>query len=258
MHDLSTFSLDDMIRCGAMLRGLGEGARSMEDTAGRVARALYESLARPATGVRSCALVRFFETQRFDALPAERRRFAQRMATSEALALDTTCLQLLASAGDEPAWNDPRASAGHLAIPLPSEEALAQMPMIAQLCAQLGIATSSVLRPSPFTELAEQTYDVFHVEHAATSPYVPAKASFVERHGIRSVVGCGGVLPSGQMFAVLLFSKVHVTRATAQFFRPLALAIKLAILPWSFVEQEDNTQSEAPRAAREEVISCAP
>ncbi|TKD07342.1 hypothetical protein [Polyangium fumosum] len=258
MHDLSTFSLDDMISFGAMLRGLGEGARSMEDTAGRVVRALYENLGRPATGARSCALVRFFETERFDALPAERRRFALRMAACDALAPDTTCLQLLASAGDEPAWNDPRASAGHLAIPLPSEEALAQMPMIAQLCTQLGIPTGSVLRPSWFTEKAEQTYDVFHVEHAATSPYVPAKASFVERHGIRSVVGCGGVLPSGQMFAVLLFSKVHVTPATAQLFRPLALAIKLAILPWSFAEQEDNALSEALRVMREEVIACGP
>ncbi|MDI3286491.1 hypothetical protein [Polyangium sp. 15x6] len=257
MHDLSTFSLDDMISCGAMLRGLGEGARSMEDTAGRVVRALYENLARPATGAPSCALVRFFETERFDALPAEPRKFAQRMSGAEALAPDTTCLQLLASAGDEMAWNDPKASAGHLAIPLPSEEALARMPMIARLCAQLGVATSSVLRPARFTELAERTYDVFHVEHAAESPYVPAKASFVERYGIRSVVGCGGVLPSGQMFAVLLFSKVHVAPATAQLFRPLALAIKLAILPWSFAPQEDPATSEA-RRGREEVVSCAP
>ncbi|MDI1448254.1 hypothetical protein [Polyangium sp. 6x1] len=258
MHDLSTFSLDDMISCGAMLRGLGAEARSMEDTAGRVVRALHENLACPTAGARACALVRFFETQRFEALPAERRRFALRMAGGEALTPETTCLQLLASAGDESAWNDPMASAEHLAIPLPSEEALARMPMIARLCAQLGIGTSSVLKPSRFTELAERTYDVFHVEHAAESPYVPAKASFVERHKIRSVVGCGGVLPSGQMFAVLLFSKVHVTPATAQLFRPLALAIKLAILPWSFVEQADAAPNEATRAAREGVRPCAP
>jgi len=256
MHDLATFSLDDMIRCGAMLRGLGDGARGMEDTAGRIVRALHENLARPATGERCAALVRFFETRRLDALPAERRRFALRMAAGEALAPDTTCLHLLASAGDEPGWNDPTASEGHLAIPLPSEEALARMPMVARLCAQLGITTSAVLRPAPFTELAEQTYDVFHVEHAAESPYVPAKANFVERHGIRSVVGCGGILPSGQMFVVLLFSKVHVTAATAQLFRPLALAIKLAILPWSFAEQEDTPQEA--RRAREEVTACAP
>lgn len=257
MHDLSTFSLDDMISAGAMLRGLGEGARSMEDTAGRVVRALHENLACPQAGARSCALVRFFETQRFDALPAERRRFALRMAAGAALAPDTTCMQLLASAGDEPAWNDPMASAAHLAIPLPSEEAIARMPMIARLCAQLGITTSAVLRPARFTELAERTYGVFHEEHAAESPYVPVKASFVERHGIRSVIGCGGVLPSGQMFAVLLFSKVHVAPATAQLFRPLALAIKLAILPWSFAEREDPATSEAPRT-RKEVASCAP
>lgn len=257
MHDLATFSLDDMIGCGAMLRGLGEGARSMEDTAVRVARALYDELAHPATGERCCALVRFFETTRLDALAPERRKFAQRMAVGEPLAPETTCLHLLASAGDEPAWNDPMASAGHLAIPLPSEEAIAQMPMIARFCAQLGLTTSSVLRPERFTELAERTYDVFHVEHAEESPYVPAKASFVSRHGIRSVVGCGGVLPTGQMFAVLLFSKVHVSTAVAQLFRPLALAIKLAVLPWSFVEA-DEPKAEAPRVAREEMTSCAP
>jgi hypothetical protein len=254
MHDLATFSLDDMIGLGAMLRGLGEGARSREDTAGRVVRALHENLAHPASRARCCALVRFFETQRLDALPVERRRFAQRMA-GEGLAPDTTCLQLLATAGEEPAWNDPMSSTGHLAIPLPSEEAISKAPMIARLCTQLGVTTSAVLRPSRFTELAERTYDVFHVERAAESPYVPARASFVERYGIRSVVGCGGVLPSGQMFAVLLFSKVHVTPARAQLFRPLALAIKLAILPWSF--EPEDTPNES-RRAREGVTSCAP
>ncbi len=230
MHDLATFSLDDMIGCGAMVRGLEEGARGMEDTTKQVVRALYDNLASPATGERCCALVRFFVTQRLDALSEERRTFALRAAAGHTLAPDTTCLTLLATAGDEPDWNDPMRSAGHVAIPLPSKEALARMPMIARLCAQLGIEASWVLRPEPSAELAERTYDVFHVENAAESPYVPAKASFVDRHGIRSVVGCGGVLPSGQMFVVLLFSKVHVAKANAEFFRPLALAIKLAIL----------------------------
>jgi len=50
--------------------------------------------------------------------------------------------------------------------------------------------------------------------------------------GIRSVIGFGGMLPSGNLFAVILFTKVPIPRETADLFRPLALSVKLAILPF--------------------------
>jgi len=253
MFDLSTFSLDDMIRCSAWLRAIGRGSHSIEETATRIVRALHEDLAAPSTDDRCCALVRLFAMSRFDELSPVRQRFAARMAGQEALAKETMCFELLASAGDQHAWNEPERSEGHLAIPFPNEKALAQMPMLAELCKQLGMDVRSVVRPNAdtFVDPSEETYDVFHVEHAAESPYVPAKAGFVDRFGIRSVLGFGGMLPSARMFAVLLFSKVHVKPEVARLFRPLSLAVKLALLPDPRIEDRVSR-----RPLREEVEPC--
>ena len=50
--------------------------------------------------------------------------------------------------------------------------------------------------------------------------------------GIESGLGFGGVLPTGDLFAVCLFSRVPISRTTAELFRPLALHVKLAVLPF--------------------------
>jgi hypothetical protein len=73
---------------------------------------------------------------------------------------------------------------------------------------------------------------VFHVAEALGSPFVPAQDPFVKRHGVRSVLGFGGMLPTGDLFTVILFTRVPVPRATAELFKPLALSTKLAILPF--------------------------
>jgi hypothetical protein len=48
----------------------------------------------------------------------------------------------------------------------------------------------------------------------------------VRRFGIISVVGFGGMLPSGDLFAVVLFSTVRVTPESADRFKSLALDVK--------------------------------
>ncbi|HKR07914.1 MAG TPA: hypothetical protein VJS39_01880, partial [Gemmatimonadaceae bacterium] len=46
--------------------------------------------------------------------------------------------------------------------------------------------------------------------------------------GIRSVLGFGGMLATGDLFAVILFSTVHVTPAVADRFKTIALDVKAA------------------------------
>jgi hypothetical protein len=60
---------------------------------------------------------------------------------------------------------------------------------------------------------------------------VPAQESFVIPYGIQSVVGFGGALRSGDIFAVIMFSRVPIPPDTAQLFRTLSLNVKLAIAP---------------------------
>ena len=88
----------------------------------------------------------------------------------------------------------------------------------------------SVLQPSPdvVKELAGKRHGVFHVENALGSPYIPAQQEFVVRFGIRSVLGFGGMLATGDLFAVILFATVHVPSKAANRFKTLALDVKSA------------------------------
>lgn len=230
---LRGLSLSDMTECGAQLRRLGRDASSMEDAANRVVRWLYAQLADDAGGP-ACAMVRFYKTQLLADLPDDLAAFA-REAAGEDLPPHTRCLTLLASAGDEPEWNDRRSSRGHRAIPLQSPEAIRQMPMILQLVQQLGFDPSQVAAPSPalLVDSAEHTFNVFYVPTAHGSPFIPAQDGFVVKYGIESVLGFGGLLPPGELFSVILFSRVPITPDTAELFKPLSLSARMAVLPFS-------------------------
>ena len=60
--------------------------------------------------------------------------------------------------------------------------------------------------PDLVLELEQKNYNVFFVEDAIGSPYIPAQDDFVVPYGVRSVLGFGGLMPSGQVFAALLFT----------------------------------------------------
>jgi hypothetical protein len=235
--DLKTFTLRDMTECGAALRRMGNEG-SMSAVAERVVRYFYDQLLEAGTGERQCVLVRFFRTQPYSQLSPELQRFADGLSAGVPNLPATKCMVLLASAGLLAAWNDPLQSEGHLAIPLGSAEMVERLPMIASLIRQFGLEIPQALDPDPqfVLDLEQRLYNVFHVPEAVGSPVVPAQAEFVVRYGVRSVLGCGGMLPSGELFAVILFLRTRIPLATAHRFRTLALSIKLALLPFD----EDN------------------
>ena len=144
------------------------------------------------------------------------------------------CLTLLATRGDQPAWNSRANSNGHKAIPLASPEIVASIPMISQLVSQFGIDVNAVIKPDPAVvgDLAQRTYNTFHIPQAAGSPYIPAQDDFVRPHGIQSVLGFGGVLSSGELFAIIMFSKTAIPDATAHAFAAVASGAKEAVLPF--------------------------
>ncbi len=143
------------------------------------------------------------------------------------------CLTLLATQGVEPDWSDRRLSRGHQAIPLPSDQIVAQAPMIAQLIGQMGLDVAAIHEAdkSIVHELAGKTYNVFHVADALDSPFIPAQADFVVRYGVRSVVGFGGLLHTGDMFAIVMFARGAISHESALRFRNIALDVKAAIHP---------------------------
>lgn len=233
-YDARNFTIREMTECGAALRKMGEDGRSMEDVARRMVRYLYDGLIDGQSGERACSLIRFYKTHSFGALDDGLQDFARARLKGHPVSPDTKCLVLLATAGEVPDWNSRKTSRNHQAIPLPSEEAIGQAPMISNLITQLGLSVGMVVKPDQrlLLDLEQKTYNVFHVPEAFGSPHIPAQQEFVIPQGIRSVLGFGGMLPSGDMFAVILFFKVPVLRETADFFKVLSLNVKVAILPF--------------------------
>jgi hypothetical protein len=234
MYDVTTFPLRDLTACGAVLRKLGTGRHSLEETAQAIVAYLYGKLRDGSSERRACALVRFFVTRPYEKLDAELQACARRLLADQPTTARMKCLVLAGTAGLKPEWCAPSASIGHRAIPLGGAAILERSPMISQLIRQFGLEAQALLEPDPalLVDLEQKSYNVFHVPDARGSPYVPAQESFVIPYGIRSVVGFGGLFPSGNLFAVILFTTVPIPRQTADLFRPLALSVKLAVLPF--------------------------
>jgi hypothetical protein len=207
----------------------------MESTLRAVCQFLYDEL-QDRDGRRACALVRGYKVHSYGTLPPDLQHFVRRsLDTSDSPDAAMRCLTLLATVGDEAAWNDRRRSLGHQAIPLASEEMVSRAPMIAQLIRGFGLDLGDVVHPRGdiVRNLEGKTYGVFHVEHAAGSPYIPAQASFVDRFGVESVLGFGGSVSGPDLFAVILFSRERISADAADRFRTIALDVKGALLPFA-------------------------
>ncbi|MFA4861402.1 hypothetical protein [Methanoregula sp.] len=234
MPNIGDFTLKDMVEFSAALRSVGYGAASMEEAADRIVHYLYENLTDLNTGEKNCALVRLFKTHSYGELDRDLQEFARGILNGSPESPDMKCLVLLASAGREPEWDGRKTSRGHRAIPLPSEHFIEAFPMVRQLIQQMGLTVNTILRPDPAVvfDMVQTTYNVFCIPDAVGSPYVPAQKDFVIPYGIRSVIGFGGILPSGNLFAIIIFCNVTVPRETADLFRSLALSVKIAVLPF--------------------------
>ena len=234
MLDFSRFSLSNMVECGTALRSVGDVAGSMEEAADRIVAQLNDWFRVPETGEPACVLIRLFKTHMFQNLPADLQKVACGQTAPSRPEPDTRCLTLLGTTGLLPEWRTRSQSKGHQVIPLPSVEVMTQFPMIIQLVRQFGLEVSSVLNelPTLMVDWEQRTFNVFHVAEAVGSRDIPAQANFVIPHGVRSVLGFGGMLPSRDLFAVIVFSRVPIPRATAELFRPLALCVKIALLPF--------------------------
>lgn len=195
----------------------------MEEAAGNVLDVLVEGLS-PSGSPSPIALARFYRTMRAAELGTELRDVAAREGELDP---DTLCLVLVATRGVEEAWNDRRRSVNHRAIPLQGTAALERSPMIAGLFDRFG--TTELVAGGTGSVRERERFNVFHVEEAAGSPLVPAQ-EFVQRYGIRSVVGFGGSLPPADLFAAILFFTAPIDAATAELFAPLGLSVKLGVL----------------------------
>jgi hypothetical protein len=167
-------------------------------------------------------------------LTPELQRFADGVLGHKLQSTQTKCLTLLATVGEKPEWNSRQHSRAHQAIPLPTADFVSKIPMIARLINQFGLDINAVIRPDPnlLADLERRTYNAFHVPEAVGSPYIPAQKDFVLAYKVRSVLGFGGILGPGDLYAVILFSRVPIERKTSELFTAVALDLKLSLRPF--------------------------
>lgn len=232
LHDLTAFNLNDMTTCGAALRALGDGADDMETVAQRTVRYLYDHLVDPA-GARATALVRFFITRPYRTLDASLQRHVDGFLGHAPDDPTLKCQTLLATVGDHPDWHSRHNSRYYKAHPL-SKEIVDANPMFAQVAEMFGIVLEQVVEPDPdlLLDMEQKTYNILHVPDALDNAYIPDQKDFVIPYGVRSVLGFYGLLPSGNLFTVILFAKTPIARESTDYFRPLALNVKMALLPF--------------------------
>jgi len=205
----------------------------MEEAANALVQYLFNNFT-DEQGEKSCVLVRFFKTHDMNQLPESLQNFANNLLQEKPASDSFKCLTLLATAGVEDSWQSRDKSQGHQAIPLTSKEVVYSIPMIRNLIKQMGLDIETVINPDPdlLLDMSIKTFNVFHVPDAEDSPYIPAQQNFVKPYGVKSALGFGGVLPSGNVFAVIIFSRTPVSNEIANLFNTLALNVKMLILPF--------------------------
>lgn len=228
MHEPETLKDLDIMSAGAAVRSFGKQSKTLEELAGRITRYLY------TTEQSAAVLVRFFYTLRYNQLePSLQEKVVETLGYKP----DETdkCLTLLGTAGEKDEWQHRRRSRHHQAIPLLSPEMVLQLPMISRLLTQVGVEISTLFRgdlgrDKLFLDPEKWDYNVFYVPEARSSPYIPAQDDFVIPNNIRSVVGFGSSLPTGEVYVVIMFFRVHVPHTLAYAFHTLALSTTIAVL----------------------------
>jgi len=191
MYDLGSFGLSEATLAGVHLRKIGDRVATLEDASQEVARFFHAEFRDDATGDSAFVLARCYQTLPLGELSPELASYAQGVFPHQRLDDDTRCLTLLGTYGDQPEWQHRERSRGHRTIPLADENALANLPMVARLTEALGLRAIEMVRPDPafLRERDREGFNVFYVENALGSPYIPAQDPFVVRFGVRSVIG---------------------------------------------------------------------
>jgi hypothetical protein len=255
MFDLTKFSLQDMSEIGEALQQLELKAKNIDELSDLMVQYFFYSLVDKQTGEKSSVLVRFFMTYPYSSLDTELQQSVDKMLDGQSVDQNMKCLKLSATAGVQPEWNSTKHSKGHRVLPLQNEDMLKKNIIVHHFIHQMGMGVSNVLNPDPelSSELEGRVFNVYHVPDALGSPYIPAQKEFVVPFGVKSAMGFGGMLPTGNLFALLIFSKTKIPRDTANLFKNIALNVRMALLPFVnekifVIDKDEITEEERLRS----------
>ena len=182
----------------------------MEDVTNRIVSYLDENISN-SSGGNTNALVRFYKIHPYKRLHQGLQGFAQGILGS-APSDDTNCLTMLATNGKMTAGNPNDLTA---ADPIRHRRRLGHE-----------------ARPMLIGDMSEKTYNTFYVPESVGSPSIPTRDDFVIPNGIKLVLGFGGVLSSGELFVVIMSSKVSIPGDAVNKFSTTGAGVKEAVEPF--------------------------
>jgi len=222
----------------SLILGLWEKSRhkvgdhpSLSEVATAIVDSLYEEFA------DSLVLIRAFLTVPYEALPAHQRQFASQLAISvnleDLLRPCTPVHTLIATRGRVDEWNHVKASRGHVAIPLLSDDFVASIPMMSRMLKDLGLPLSWVQDPGTILErsLLGSEVGCFRIADPVKAidelgrKVIPAQ-DFVITHSVNSVFAVAGILFGGAVFTLIFFGQDPVEFRIARAFMPLISQLK--------------------------------
>ncbi|MBI2920044.1 MAG: hypothetical protein HYY18_03045 [Planctomycetes bacterium] len=202
----------------AFVEGLAPGfktAGSVQAACDGLASGLYRACVSGPSQERSLVLSRVYLSLPFASLDSGGQEFA-RGKFGLSPAPGDRFLALMGTQGDDAAWNDRATSSGHRAIPL-NRQTVTTVPMLARCFQQIGFDLDIVIGTGGGIHLegVSRAFGLFHVENAPGSPFIPAQDDFVRPRGVRSVVGCGTMLPDGAVSVWIGFSRHPIRQQAA-------------------------------------------
>ncbi|HEY0485804.1 MAG TPA: GAF domain-containing SpoIIE family protein phosphatase [Mycobacteriales bacterium] len=230
--EVPAWGLSEVVAYCTGVRQAAAGAAVMEDAATRIVRYLRRVFC-TTEGRPAFVLAQLYNTAPWEDLPADLAAAVHPVGSPGPEPAGTRSLVLLASDGAPPEWRDRRRAPAHHPVLLAGAETVRDTPRVAALVRELGIDAGTFVH-GPGADAADQTgsaFGVFHLEDARYTGLVP-DGGFVARHGIGSVVGFGGILPTGNVFSVVLYSRVPIGTAAAEMLRTIGVSVKLALLPY--------------------------
>lgn len=189
----------------------------------------------------SIVLARAYVTVPFAALPERNAGWVKELAEAKGVAGElsdsTPVISLVGSAGRREAWNDRRASQGHVGIPMVSASFIDAIPMMSRLMASLGGDLAWIDEGEAESGVAVsrlgRVAGTFYVGDASTQKdaqgrIVISATDFVAEHGVKTVFGLGGAFASGQILVVLVFCSEHIPIEAVERLRAPLIRFKVA------------------------------
>lgn len=231
MPVLDQFSVDDLVACGRVVREIAVGVPDMTAAADLIAGYLMDTLT-TADGGPACGVLHLHRTQAFRTLPSRLQALGREAAPD--VEDNTVCLVHLGSRESVPTL--PK-TASDWVRPFTPNEITAQ-PIILRLLAALGVDLETIKDPARVLAQRMQHHSLnVYLEHdLASGELIPDgdARSAIASSGLRSLVALGGILPSGDLLVVSLFSIVHVDEHVADLLRSLGTSIKAALIPYTY------------------------